>query len=226
MDNLRVTLTPPQRRRLIAIAAVTATVFLTLGTMVHSDFVLAIDQGAQRFVQAERVPGFDRSMQVITRLGSGWVLLPLTGAVCLALTGWQRRLARIFVATALSAVILESVAKGLFGHDRPNTYAWGYPSAHVLGLVAFFGMGVYTLWMLGARARWCALASVIGGILVAAVGFSRLWVNAHWLSDVVGGVTGGTALVLTIVITLDVRARLRSDRDAAEPADPASLTAR
>jgi len=183
------------------VATVAATIFLVLGAMIHSQFVLAIDQGAQRFVQAERVPAFDRPMQVITRLGSGWVLLPLTGVVCLALTGWQRRLAAIFATTALSAVILESVTKALVGHDRPNAYAWGYPSAHVLGLVAFVGMAVYGMWVLGARRRWCALAATLATVIVTAVAVSRLWVNAHWLSDVVAGAVIGTATGRLIVRT-------------------------
>jgi membrane-associated phospholipid phosphatase len=209
MDTLRLTFSAAQRRRLIALAVVTGAIFLVLGAGVHTSLVSSIDLHAQQFVQSERVPAFDRLMQFVTRLGSGWVLLPVTGVVCAALTVWHRRLAIIFVVTAISAVALEAAAKGLVGRGRPNTYAWGYPSAHVFGLVAFLGMAVYALWALGVTTRRCAGVGVAAALIVTAVAISRLWVNAHWLSDVVGGVVGGTALVLTIAIAIDAHARLR-----------------
>jgi membrane-associated phospholipid phosphatase len=46
------------------------------------------------------------------------------------------------------------------------------------------------------------LALVILGIAV-----SRLYLRAHWLSDVLGGVAGGTAFLLLFLIAADPRLR-------------------
>ena len=43
--------------------------------------------------------------------------------------------------------------------------------------------------------------------LVAAAGVSRLYLNAHWLSDVLGGVTGGLAFALAALLVVDAAPR-------------------
>jgi undecaprenyl-diphosphatase len=207
MNGTPAALTPAQRRWLGTVALAAALVFLGLGALVHTDFVFSIDRGTQRFVQAERVPAYDGAMQTITRLGSGWVLLPITAVGCLVVGMRHRRLALSFVLTALGAVIIESAMKGLVGRHRPNAYAWGYPSAHVLGVVVFLGMALYLLWALGVSRGPRALMGALAIVVVVGVAVSRLWVNAHWLSDVVGGLAGGTAVVLAVTIVLDRRTR-------------------
>jgi membrane-associated phospholipid phosphatase len=39
------------------------------------------------------------------------------------------------------------------------------------------------------------------------VGYSRIFVNAHWLSDVVGGLLAGIAFASAVVLVLDSRIR-------------------
>jgi membrane-associated phospholipid phosphatase len=197
--------TPAQRRRLLTLAIVATLVFIGLGSVVHTDLIFSIDREAQSFVQAERIPAFDGLMQAVTRIGSGWVLLPVTAVCCFAVGLRHRRLAWAFVFTALGAVLVEALSKVLVSRGRPNAYAWGYPSAHVLGAVVFFGMTLYLLRVLGVGVRQRALMTTIASVLVVGVALSRLWVNAHWLSDVIGGIAGGMAIVFTVAIAIDAR---------------------
>jgi undecaprenyl-diphosphatase len=48
--------------------------------------------------------------------------------------------------------------------------------------------------------RW--LGTVLAGLLVLGVAWSRLYLNVHWLSDVVGGLTGGLAYVLVALAAI------------------------
>ena len=83
--------------------------------------------------------------------------------------------------------------------------AYGFPSGHVFGATVFVIVGVYLLWALEA-ARGRRLGAAVGGALfVAAVGYSRIFVNAHWLSDVVGGLMAGIAFGVAMVLVLDTR---------------------
>ena len=47
----------------------------------------------------------------------------------------------------------------------------------------------------------------VGIAFIVAVGYSRLYVNAHWLSDVVGGLLAGLAFAVAAVLVMDRRLR-------------------
>src|SRR5919201_644534 len=96
-------LTPAQRRVSIAIALAAAVVFVALGVLVHSGALFGVDRALQQLVQSERIEPLERPMQVITRLGSGYVLLPITTLACAAIAVRHRRLAGLFLASAVGA---------------------------------------------------------------------------------------------------------------------------
>jgi membrane-associated phospholipid phosphatase len=61
---------------------------------------------------------------------------------------------------------------------------------------------VYLLWTRGVR----GLADRGHGGLradVAAVAVSRIYLKFHWLTDVLGGLTGGAAYLLTVLVAAD-----------------------
>ncbi len=65
------------------------------------------------------------------------------------------------------------------------------------------------------RHRWGALASLVCVVPVVVVAFSRLYLNKHWLSDVVGGLTAATAYLLLAIWLVEVI----SARHAPRPVD-------
>jgi undecaprenyl-diphosphatase len=86
----------------------------------------------------------------------------------------------------------------------------------VLSLVVFFGLAIYLL--LGStrprRQRW--LGSAGAAAVVLAVAFSRLYLEAHWLSDVAGGFALGTAYLLAAIAFVEwVADRAADAREAA-----------
>ena len=82
---------------------------------------------------------------------------------------------------------------------------WAYPSAHTFGIVVFVSLLLYVLWALDAPPRWRRLTLLGGAALVLAVGASRLYLNAHWIGDVLGGLAGGLAFAAVGVLLIDRR---------------------
>jgi undecaprenyl-diphosphatase len=97
------------------------------------------------------------------------------------------------------AGILQFAAKWAVDRPRPNLSPLGFPSGHVLCLVVLFGMICYVLSVadIGRRVQRTAIA--LCGATVFAVAISRLYLDAHWLSDVMGGFAIGFAYLATIV---------------------------
>ena len=71
----------------------------------------------------------------------------------------------------------------------------------------FFGGVIYALWTIEMRPRWRWVGTVGMLLLIAGVAVSRLYLRSHWLSDVLGGVTGGAAYLLLFLMAADPRLR-------------------
>ena len=64
---------------------------------------------------------------------------------------------------------------------------FSYPSGHSAGCVVFVGVLAYFAWRHWQSTLSRALIGVGFGSVVGVVGFDRLYLNVHWLSDVLGG---------------------------------------
>jgi membrane-associated phospholipid phosphatase len=86
---------------------------------------------------------------------------------------------------------IEQLFKFLVARPRPRGVNWGFPSGHVTAAATFAVLLAYLL----ARERVSPAARVplllLAIALVGSVGFARVILNAHWPSDVLGGVLLG-----------------------------------
>jgi undecaprenyl-diphosphatase len=117
-----------------------------------------------------------------------------------------RRRAWLTAAWVLAAVALigplTTLLKNVVGRLRPQFANGGahlqslsYPSGHSSGIAASVVVGLVLAWpVLSARGRRIWLA--VGVALVVVVGFSRMWLGVHYLSDVVAGWSLGLAWAL------------------------------
>jgi membrane-associated phospholipid phosphatase len=116
----------------------------------------------------------------------------------------SRRDGARLLAVTLGALALVVATKSLFSMARPPEGVMlvledgnGFPSGHATGATAFYG-GLAALTSFWSRARRWLLA----GAFVALVGFTRLALGVHYLTDVLAGfVIGGAFLVCALVLT-------------------------
>lgn len=145
--------------------------------------------------------------RAITNLGSPAVSLLVAAIVCVVL--YRRR--RIADAALLPVVLggaelLNLVLKLSFHRARPelgvvqlDTYS--YPSGHAMIATATYGAFAYLLWRDTTRKRARILISIGTAAIVVLIGFSRLYLGVHYLSDVLGAVpAGATWLALSIAL--------------------------
>lgn len=119
---------------------------------------------------------------------------------------WQSAIKHRFLAAAWLGIVLgggvvNMAAKDLFNRQRPpvekrepvvHETNRSYPSGHSMGSAVGYGMLGYAL-ILPQRHRPRRIAAILLMIgIIVAVGFSRIFLRAHWFSDVVAGWTIGT----------------------------------
>lgn len=172
------------------------------GWLNGGSLLLRWDAPIQRTVEAHRTELLDEVFRRISFFGATVTVLVL-GTV-LAAVAWRRcRAVGVAVLVAmLSRPLLEFTLKALVGRDRPDFQrlvdgtGHSFPSGHVMAAVALWGLVplVLTLYTRNRRVWW---GSVIGsGVLIVAIGASRVYLGVHWFSDVIGGLIVGTFFLL------------------------------
>jgi membrane-associated phospholipid phosphatase len=169
-----------------------------------------IDHSVFEWFVDHREPWLTTVMQVLTILGGSAFLIPLAIAVG-AWFRWRAGTWRPLVLLSsayLGALILSNSIKALADRGRPpaslaiGTYdSPAFPSGHATHAAAVWIMvGIVVAASLSARRRrvgtWIAVGTIIG-----LVGVSRLYLAAHWLTDVFAGwaIGGLWALLLTAI---------------------------
>jgi len=198
-----------QSRRLLGVAALALTGFVVLALLAAAHQFSALDHQARALVHLTRLPLLDPAMMGVSGLGENYGLIPLITLGVAALWRPSRRWAVVLPLLMAGTGVLQLVAKWAIDRPRPNLSAWGFPSGHVLSLVVFFGLMTYLLASsrLARCWRWLGYAGCAATVL--AVAFSRLYLEAHWVTDVAGGFTLGLAYLLLAICLVETIARRR-----------------
>jgi undecaprenyl-diphosphatase len=184
--------------------------FGELAEGVHQRDDLAVHDGAVSAWLAEHRIGWLTSvLSVVTWLGSGWITVPLIllAAPLLARPGRRRRTTVIAVIVVAGTHVLVQSIKFLMARPRPvlqeviaTAEGFAFPSGHSAQAVAVYGTLAYLACRRPLRWRHRVHASTVAVVLILLIGFSRLYLGVHWLTDVVGGfVLAG--LWLAVVLT-------------------------
>lgn len=157
-------------------------------------------------------------MRGLSWIGSPFALVPIVSvAVALMWRLGRKDNATVVAAAALGGVALDEVMKWHFKRLRPDVpwafvheHSFSFPSGHSVLALVMYGVIVYKTQD-KMRNVWAKAALVAGAMLmVAGIGFSRVYLGVHYPSDVAGGYFVG-AVWLTAVIGSDqwIRAQRR-----------------
>jgi undecaprenyl-diphosphatase len=195
------------RWAVLVLAIVSALAFLALAVFAFNQQLFDLDHSVHDLIRPAEYPQLRPLMQLLSRIGSGYVLIPLTLILYVVLKRQGHRAARHIPAMFAGAFAVFALTKWIVARPRPKLSPYGFPSAHTFGAVVLFGGLIYLLWTVEMRRvwRWVGTAGLL--LLILGVALSRLYLRSHWLSDVVGGLTGGVAYLLIFLLAVDPRLR-------------------
>jgi undecaprenyl-diphosphatase len=207
-------------RTLIVLFLLGAAGFGLLAAGVHwSEPLLRIDHTvADRLHEHARAsPGWVRFFLALTWLGTFWALTTLSVVAMVAM--WRIGQPRLALAWAIvlagSGLWIDGI-KHAVDRERPEynrvfttETSYSFPSGHAAGSSVGYGMLAYCLALRWRTWRRRLGLVVVLGLLVLAIGFSRLYLGVHFFSDVLAGFALGLAWLALCVCAIEaVRARL------------------
>ncbi len=148
---------------------------------------------------------------VVTHFGDRPVLFAIGGIVTIVL--WRHRYRLLAIGWALSLAgnaILNPMLKQLFERVRPlneqglaGEVGWSFPSGHTSGAMVTYGMLAYVALRTLASV-WHLPVILAMVLIVLAVGFSRIFLQVHFASDVAAGFASGVAWLAVCILTIEL----------------------
>lgn len=193
----------------VAIAAFTG--FVELAEEVGLDEGMArFDHALANSLRAHLSPETLQFFAAVTRLGNFEFLLGLTVVVGVVLC--VRRQWRLAVAWGLATGlggVLNMVLKSIYTRERPlhdhgfaTAHGWSFPSGHASGSMIVYGLMGYLLVRHLPR-RWHIPIALVTATLIVLVGSSRVFLQVHYLDDVLAGWASAAAWVAMWVAGLE-----------------------
>lgn len=199
---------PVSRALLAWLAVLIAATWLFFGVL---EDVLGLDplvyagRSLYHLLQGMRTPAGDLLMTAVTEMGDAQVI----GFVAAGVLGWLlwRRAwleARYWIVALVFGLLTVTALKLALGIPRPialyaSAEAYSFPSSHAtLSTVIYGFLAVLSARSLAPGRRWIPYA--LAALLICGIAFSRLYLGAHWLADVVAGVGLGVAWVAILAI--------------------------
>lgn len=183
-------------------------VALALGGLVRYSFLQAFDLRVTKELQEASSPVLDSVMVGLTNVGDP-IVVPVLGLLTSAGLWWAGlpRAAKLVLGTLVS-VPANVVLKTFWDRERPDakivnvaveTAGTSFPSGHTMGATAYYGAMAALAWIhLDPRRYRLPIVLLLIAIPVG-TGISRVYLGAHWLSDVVGGAALGLFILIPLV---------------------------
>jgi undecaprenyl-diphosphatase len=195
----------------LALVALTGWAFgVVVQDVLSGDSFNLVDRPVLDFMVAHREPWLTSVITAMSALGGSAVLVPVLAAVAVWMR-WRRgawRPAALLGGGYGGAVALYALIKVLVARPRPpaalavgHFAGYSFPSGHATQAVV--GWGLLAALLAASTSSWSRkVAAWAAALLVTTlVAVSRIYLGAHWVTDVVGGVVLG-ALWLSAVLTL------------------------
>ena len=217
---------PVLRRRLLvaglALALLGAVLTVVVLTRASFDTVQRLDEDFRQAMVSLRWGPAVAVCKVLSAAFGTYVLWPVRALVTIVIAVRRRWLAlTAWVCTVLLSEAVIGPVKALVDRPRPpggliDTSGASYPSGHAIAS-AVTAIGVVMALTSGRRRLH---GMVVAVLVTTAVAFSRPYLSAHWLSDVVGGALIGAGLALAVPEAFEVARDRRRTRLSAASAPP------
>lgn len=195
---------------LIAVMVLAVGFTALLDDALEGDGIAQFDEPVVAWLATHREGWLNTALTLVTHLGDPpaqaiWLIVVCTLCACRS-RSWLPVTLGLIGGIGISAILV--TAKTLVGRQRPDlpfalvdSHGFSFPSGHAAGAAA---IGLLCAWMLSRWIvhRWAGQVAVWALTMTAIImiGFSRLYLGVHFVTDVLAGWLLGTAWTATVIL--------------------------
>ena len=190
-------MTPRKKKILQKVIILLLVGFFALTAFVVMAGVTFVDLEITEEIQEHNNIFFDVAMEFVSWFGKfpQSLIMALVVAAAFRIANYKKE--ALYTLFTLGSGIVSAGLKLLFNRDRPTEDVVrvlveadnkSFPSGHALFYVVFFGFIILTMMNRKDIPNWLRLSTILFSIsMILLVPVSRVYLGAHWFTDVLGG---------------------------------------
>ncbi len=154
------------------------------------------------WLQSPQSPWLTTAAMTVSHFGETPIALSMMGVAVFLLLIWRRRDIAVVMLLSLAPIGAGNLLKLAVGRSRPEYLlldvaptSLSFPSGHALFATIFLGLLVWLAENSIQSPMIRRSVQVALGLLILAVGWSRVYLGLHWPSDIIGGYMYGLLAV-------------------------------
>ncbi len=195
----------------LRIALLLIWLFSQLAENVLEDRLERFDSSAIGFFETLQTSTLDVIYTSVTHMGSVWFVTSLSVVVILSLWFKARdKWATLFFIIAVGGTgALTWLLKQVYERGRPSineaidAIGFSFPSGHSMGSLVFYGFLIYLIVRSQQNKVIKIGFSMALGLLILLIGTSRIYLGAHFPSDIIAGYIAGTIWLTLCILVLE-----------------------
>lgn len=197
---------------IFGVISLSIVLFLEISENVVNNQIKVFDNAIMNLIQYTSSPKINDIMIFITELGSVWFISAVGFFIILYL--WFREGDKwgiiFFLISLIGGGLIIVMLKQYYQINRPSineqidAVGYSFPSGHAMGSLILYGFIVYLILRSKLSKTVKVIYSSVLILLIILIAVSRVYLIAHFPSDVIAGQAGGLAWLLVCVVSLEV----------------------
>ena len=184
------------------IIIVLSLLFVILCILVKLDLLSNIDESVYKFITSNMNDTTTNIYKVITFFGSTIFMVGLCVLLLVLFIILKKNIyGYIISGTLIFSTIMNNVIKVIIRRERPiymivRETTFSFPSGHTMASVSMYGILIYLINKSNTNKKLKIILSIILGMIPLMVATSRIYLGAHYFSDILGAIMLATIVLL------------------------------
>lgn len=182
------------------LAGILVVALVGIMVLIKNGGIVEFDDGVYNLVTRNTNSFLDNMYKVFTFLAS--TLFVVSACVVLLVFMKNKKIAGTIFGSVAISTIVNIVIKSIFRRPRPEVRrlveekSFSFPSGHTMAAVTLYGILIFFVMRSKLQKNVKLAISIVLGLLPICVAVSRIYLGAHFASDVIGAAITSTALLL------------------------------